>query len=956
MEKELDMKLEKNVNFFSLKWSALLLLSLVLLVINTFFYQYHKNTLSENFNSHREYVLEKNNTQIQSLITQSSIYLQQVAELIPSLHNMQTNFDEGNNEQLIHVFDEHWSRFQIQTEIHSVGFIDNSGKIIQFWGNHTLVQSDVTSEFRNTLNMNIDKNEPSFKIFCFTICKQYAFIPVMANGKRWGSISVGRSLAEPIMSFSKTSSVDIGILTKSKPHKNDTKGIFNSLTIWQHDIIALSRYAITISILQAGERTFPTKQFDINKGKFDFSGRSYEVKIHELDNTGEIVVVYLEDITDALAVINTATRETLLTGIVGVILSEIVLLLVLWVPLSNLRRTADIIPKLATNAFRKIGSPINHKKPTKYFRDEIDIVDESIIDLFYKLEDLENNVEKNSTALSNKMSELTIERDFIKRLLNTAQVIIITQNKKGVIVLANKQAEIITGYSQNELVAKPFLSLISKEDTNLVVRSHLENVATGKLKQYENEAQMSCNYNKTRIITWLHSHIESNTKSDPVILSVGLDITERKSHEKKINWLAEHDSLTGLLNRRRFHETLDSTLKVATRYRHEVGLLFLDLDNFKHINDTLGHTTGDSLIKSVADCLNLILRESDFIARIGGDEFAIIVPITTVSHLVEVANKINKHLYSIQIPIVGIKHVTSASIGIAIFPEHGKDSADLLSNADLAMYQAKTQGKGCWHIFSKDDHAKERIEAQLYWHHKIVDALANDKFKLHYQPIVNILDGGISHYEVLIRMLDDKGEMILPTPFIEVAEKTGLIHDIDHFVLRQSIHKIAAEQTQLQPTVLGINLSAHSFSDPQLLPLLKDLLNSSKINPNNIVFEITETAALSDINAAAQLIQEIRDLGCRFALDDFGVGFSSFFYLKELPVDFIKIDGTFIQNLTDNRNDQIIVKAITDIAKEFGIQTIAEFVEDEKTLRMLETLNVNYAQGFHVGKPALAAA
>ena len=951
-------KHEKKPYFLSIKWRALLLVSLVLITINAFFYQYHKNALLSDFQSHREFVLQRNNAQIQGLLDQSAIYLQQIAELIPSLYGITSAFEEGNNNELINIFSSHWSELQIQTEIDSVGFIDNSGKVIHVWGDNRLVHSDNKLQLANIMKNNIEYEQPSFKIFCFSNCKQYAVIPIIANGKRWGAITVSRSLAEPIMSFTNSSSIDIGILSKTSVNGNNSSIIFNVLNHWKLNVIALSNYKKTISILNQAENVFSLQELFSSGGKFEYSGNHYEIQTHALDESGNAIVVYVENISTPLAVISSATQDTLLTGILGVLFSELALLLILWIPLSNLRRTSEIIPLLATSDFKKARHAVISEKYSSNIKDETDILDESIINLSYQLETLEGNVEKNSTALAKKMDELTIERDFIKRLLNTAQVMIITQNKQGNIVLVNKQTEITTGFSKNDFIGKPYSSLLSETDIqeNPSIEISLNDIASGKKRTFKNEARILCKNNSPRDVTWLHSHIENQAKDDPVILSVGLDITDRKSHEKKINWLADHDPLTGLLNRRRFNDTLHKSLQLANRYHHQVGLLFLDLDNFKHINDTLGHQTGDSLIKSVADCLNIILRESDFIGRIGGDEFAIILPMTNIAHLIDVANKINKHLHSLRIPVISINHHTSASIGIAMYPEHASNSMDLLTNADLAMYQAKFHGKGCWHVFSKNDNAKERIEAQLFWHHKIVDALAHDKFELHFQPIMRVDNNRISHYEVLIRMRDEEDKIILPTPFIEVAEKTGLIHDIDHFVLRKSIERIAEEPNSSHTSVLAVNLSAHSFADPQLLPLLKDLLSSSNIDPSTIVFEITETAALSDITAAAQLIHDIRSLGCRFALDDFGVGFSSFYYLKELPVDFVKIDGTFIQHLPDNKNDQIIVKAITDIAREFGIQTIAEYVEDEQTLFLLKKLNVDFAQGYHVGRPSLQAA
>jgi len=946
---------EKNDYFLSLKWSALLLLSLVLIVITLFFYQYHKDALMKGFESKRVFVLERNTTQVQGLINQLSVDLQETAELIPDLDGMETFLNTNDNNGLINALDTHWETLQAKTEIDSVGLISVRGEVLKIWRNDRLVSSGNVDEQTHLMLNHLKQDVPTFQLSCFDGCTQYASIPIFADGQRWGSITVSRSIIEPILNFAHEVKIDIGILSTPSDEQTNEKNEFKQ---WRLNVLGLSNNPKTLATLKHAETELSRQALLSTGGNFQYDNKTVEINTQTLNSNGTAMIIYIADISEPLALIERAMLETLVIGIFAVLLSELALLLILWIPLSKLIKTSDVIPLLATSDFKVAREAVASVKKHKNIKNEVDVLGESIIDLSHQLETLEENEEKNANALANKMAELTVERDFITRLLDTAPVMIITQNNLGNIILVNKQVEIITGHSSDYFVGHSFLSLFSDTKSGLEpqIQTNLLDVASGKIRQFKNETCIDCRNKKPRDVTWLHSHIDNQSAEDAVILSIGLDVTERKSHEKKISWLADHDPLTGLINRRRFNETLHKSLQIASRYKHQVGLLFLDLDDFKDINDTLGHQTGDSLLQAVAECLKQIMRESDYIGRIGGDEFALILPMTSTSHLVEVASKINKHLYSLRIPVIGINHRTNASIGIAMYPEHGENLTDLIANADLAMYQAKFRGKGRWHVFSEQDNAKEKVEEQLYWHHKIIDAFASDRFELHYQPIMNINSHDISHFEVLIRMREENGKIILPAPFIDIAEKTGLIHDIDHFVLRQSIQKIFNDHKMRHNTMLAVNLSAQSFSDPKLLPLLQAELKSSGIDPKTIVFEITEAAALSDISAARQLISAIRKLGCRFALDDFGVGFYSFYYLKELPVDFIKIDGSFIQHLLSSKNDQIVVKAITDIAREFNIQTIAEYVEDEGTLLLLQKLNVDYAQGYHIGRPKLQAA
>ena len=947
-------QLQDKTFFFSIKWSALIFLSFVLIIINTYFYHYHKTGLESGFKADRDLALQRNNVQLDGLLGQSANYIQQIAEIIPSLYGIQDLLDEGSTQAVYDIFENKWAALQIQTNIDTVGFYNIEGQALKMWGDTGLLESSFAPQIKKLLSNKQNYERPIIKIFCDRTCRQYAFVPVFSQNKQWGIAVVGRSLVESIINFSRTSNVDIGILSTQDFEQVDE--LSQGIVEWKSKVMAFSNYGNTFSTLQKISKNVSIDEISKFGVIQAVGGEIFEIKSRLLNESSDVHVVFLENITEPIAVINKAMNETLWTGIFGVLLSELAILLILWPSLSNLKRTLDVIPLLAVSAFERARGELSKSKKSRFFKDEVNFLDDSIIDLSMQLEGLEINVAERSRALSNKMDELTVERDFVKRLLDTAQVIIVTHNENGKILLVSQQVENVIGYMPDELVGTSFSRLLCGDNDQALFRYNLNKVSTGSLSQYRNEVSIKRKNGKNCTIEWLHSHLESSNNHGATVLSVGLDVSERKAYEDEIGWLADHDSLTGLYNRRRFNSILKRTLSIASRYNQDAGLLFLDLDNFKQINDTLGHQTGDLLIKSVSDCLKLILRESDYIARLGGDEFAIILPNITVNDAIDVANKINKHLMSLRLPIMDSNHRTCASIGIAMYPEHAISANDLLSNADLAMYQAKSRGRGCWHLFSKEDNVKERMETQLHWRHKIVDALAHDKFELHYQPILNISDNDVSHYEALVRIREDNGDLVLPAPFISVAEKTGLIHDIDHMVLRKAITELQRQAENGNEMVMTINLSAHSFSDPQLLPLLDRLLSLSNVNPSNIIFEITETAALSDLVGAANLIHKIHDFGCRFALDDFGVGFSSFYYLKELPVDFVKIDGSFIHDLPANRNDQILVKAMAEIAREFGKKTIAEFVQDDETLRLLRSYNIDYAQGYHVGRPALLAA
>ena len=286
-----------------------------------------------------------------------------------------------------------------------------------------------------------------------------------------------------------------------------------------------------------------------------------------------------------------------------------------------------------------------------------------------------------------------------------------------------------------------------------------------------------------------------------------------------------------------------------------------------------------------------------------------------------------------------------------MFPEYGDNANDVFACADLAMYQAKARGRGCWHIYSSTEKIRERLNERLYWKGVLEKALEIDQFELYFQPIVDVGSGDCRHFEALLRYIDEDGIITAPGLFIEIAESCGLIHAIDRMVITKAIRQLAWLQKQGRDIHFSVNLSAHAFSDPGLFELLRNLIDESGLEPSRLILEVTETAAIADFTVAHAYITSIKALGCRFALDDFGVGFSSFYSLKKLPVDYVKIDGSFIKGLHSNPDDQVLVRSLSQAAHGFGKKTIAEFVENEQTLEILRQYNVDYAQGYLIGKP-----
>jgi diguanylate cyclase (GGDEF)-like protein/PAS domain S-box-containing protein len=432
------------------------------------------------------------------------------------------------------------------------------------------------------------------------------------------------------------------------------------------------------------------------------------------------------------------------------------------------------------------------------------------------------------------------------------------------------------------------------------------------------------------------------------------DITQRRSYERQLQYMADHDPLTGLLNRRSFERELAGHVARVERYGPSGSVLMLDLDNFKYFNDTQGHSAGDQLIARMAQSLRARLRDSDVLARLGGDEFAVLLPRADELETEVVAEALLEIVRDETMPTIAGDHKRlTVSIGIARFDDGAGLTADeMMVNADLAMYDAKEGGANRWARYRTEQHARPKIESQMKWAAQIQDAIANDGFELLAQPIVALGGNGPAQYELLLRMRDGDHAAISPGSFLYVAERLGLVREIDRWVTSQAIDMLAEHRAAGRDLRLEVNLSGHTLGDEVLLELIERRLEETGVPPDRLVFEVTETAAVTHIGRAASFAERLSDLGCKFALDDFGAGFGSFYYLKHLPFDYLKIDGEFVRNCVSHETDRILIAAVVQIARDMGKRTIAEFVTDQETADCVARLGVDYGQGFHLGRPA----
>lgn len=534
---------------------------------------------------------------------------------------------------------------------------------------------------------------------------------------------------------------------------------------------------------------------------------------------------------------------------------------------------------------------------------------------------------------------------------------VISTDIHGRIEFINNAAEQLLGYTLNEVYGKEFSQifvLVDENDPSSVkkpVEYCLSNPVTGNISEtamllHHNGKPISINTNAASI------HNSSNQLTGVVL--VLRDISKERKLVRKIAHQATHDELTGLTNRRGFETHLQYAIDNRRSDTIKYSFCYIDLDEFKVVNDTCGHIAGDELLKLISSKIKRHIRKDDVLARLGGDEFGILLTNCDIKVAEKIAHNIREEVKKTQFVWESKLFTVGASIGLVFIDKHTESITDVLSTADSACYIAKEKGRDTVHIYTPDDEAVAEHIGLMQWPTRIRSALQEQNFVLYKQLIAPTIPGEIRPItEFLIRLKSDDGDIIPPMAFIPAAERYNLMHDIDCWVIKHAINEI--EALAVSDMIYSINLSGQSLGKANLYEYIAGNITQTGVNPNQLCFEITETAAITNQESALTLITQLKKLGCLFALDDFGTGLSSFSYLKSLPVDILKIDGVFIRNMVADKIDQSLVKTINHIGHELNLKTIAEWVETEESKTLLTDMGVDYLQGYYVEEPVIAS-
>lgn len=538
----------------------------------------------------------------------------------------------------------------------------------------------------------------------------------------------------------------------------------------------------------------------------------------------------------------------------------------------------------------------------------------------------------------------------LSRAVESSPNPILITDANGTIEYVNKRCEKLSGYSAAEMHGQR----LETYKSNKMPSAFFDEIwhQTALEGQWSGEIE---NYRKDGSYYWVKLYLAAvydEQKNINHYVAIYEDITESRKLAKKLSFQATHDTLTGLINRSEFERRLSILVNDAQQIGTEHALCFLDLDQFKVINDTCGHIAGDELLRQLGGMLGGSTRKSDTLARLGGDEFAILVEDCELEKAEFIANEIKELVSQFQFIWESQVFTVGVSIGVTTITSTTRNRTEALKQADSACYAAKNSGRNRVYVYQEQDQQLTAQKGEFKWVNEIKEALSENRFELYAQPIVSTETNGLEMYEILVRLRNKAGQLFPPGAFLSSAERYNLSERIDKWVVSHVFEWLEEHHDSLPHLkYLAINLSGTSIGDEGMLAFIKTKLSAASFNQEMIKFEITETAAIANLKQAHHFINSVLALGCQFSLDDFGSGLSSFAYLKNLPVQSIKIDGMFVKDMNVDPLDYEMVKSINDIGHVMGLETIAEFVESEEIWQKLKAIGVNYGQGYHLGKP-----
>ncbi len=928
--------------YISLKWKSVVFVSIVLMAVTVVWVWMGVVRQMDTFYKTLEDSHQAETRFLQELVDDTVLKLTQFAQLIAAKEVVREYLADPDKRAAFHTtLEQEWLSYNINLGLDFLAVYNADASLLGELRSAELKNdSAFVEKFRIELQSSLASGEPRDFLYCRQSCFMVVLEPFIDSSGRMGLVALAQNLSDMVRLYYEFTGSDLGVLIEGdSPHDLTFHGRY--LKNWDVYAWAVSDFSHVFPILKTYSASFPVEgeaQEIYQQGGHTFYLR--QLQHPRFQSLGrEAYFLSINDVSSAYRDLNSGVRQGVWAGLMSLLIVEVVMLLLIHKPMKRLVRLTNALHLLPEQKFGDVLSqvPLNEL----LVEDELRELEKSTVYVARELDMLHKELDLKSDFLKGQIYALTRSRAFLTRLFDNAQIFIVTHSFEHRIRSGNRKFE-----SLYDTQPENFRDLIVRENERLEFERSLAELSHHIIDSFQQEVAILDRHGTSLIITWNHALVEDE-EGEEIVLSVGMDQTQQKKAENDLRWMANHDGLTGLGNRRSFNTAFDELLREG----RSGALVFIDVNRFKQINDIYGHHAGDEVLIDIAQQLRKQTRLSDVISRFAGDEFTVLLADVDAETLPALLSKLAAQLSGQIRTNVGQMVNYSVSIGAALFPDHGHDSQSLVMCADIAMYNAKSKGLGFWHVF---DAADERV-VQIRQDHTLLltirHALKNEAFSLVYQPITEIGSSHITHYEVLLRMQDEKGNTISPGLFIPLAEKTGEIRQIDEWVLDRACRALKGVGTIDEGVGFSINISAPTLQADDFCDLVMASIRRHGVDPSRIIIELTETAYIENFQQVLNNLRQIVSLGVQVALDDFGVGFSSFNYLKMLPLNYVKLDGSYIRGLVRNRDDQVFVRSMAAMIDAFGMKTIAEFVEDQATMELLSTLGVTHGQGNFIGLP-----
>ncbi|MBD2858560.1 GGDEF domain-containing protein [Spongiibacter sp. KMU-158] len=825
---------------------------------------------------------------------------------------------------------------RIFSNVDSFALLTLDGKInnsIQY-SNSTL--EPATQTLRWAATRIAETVQPVSNVSCNKQCMQSVFSPVADTDSL---ININRDMGELLREFQAITGAELLLFSEPSPTAEHYRFYTNPLNRQlQKHYADLSNYVASI--------------VEANKGATDWAASSenlalplgeqyFQVSIFPLNTAQGLHGVLIAD-TSELHHHSAQTFKYLLFGVaLQIIVTLGILFYVLRPPLQRVEALTNILKLLPQREHEQAAKALFELKRKTLFQDEVDDLRDTMSLVNQSLQTLDSMLEKNRTTLRNKVSDLSAANQFTDTLLNNSPLVIIVHDAKGFIHKINALGQRLTGIGELDGSVN-INNYLPQSSTGWKLAKELTPLLLGETQQMQTETPLLGVDQTFRTHLWVHS--QTQFSGQDMFLSVGMDISERVEAQESINWLGQHDRITGLLNRNTFIERAADYIQ---RHQHiqKLQLLMLDIDDFAAFNDNHGFEKGDRLLGIISEQLSNILPLGTLISRTGAGEFLALI------HDPDIEDELLSSLTQLQLPnnnetircnLTGVIDEYKADIGLI---------EEWLSNLTSIMSWAKLKNRGKLYRINDEDQGSDHRKQRYQIRDELLKALEDNRLILFFQPIYDIGKQRVSHCECLVRMRDEHGQYVPPNKFLPVAAEFGMLPQIDFAILEMAMIQLRAWQEQGIKTGISINLTAPTMEQSDFQDRLLSLIQQTQVNPEKLIFEIVETDTIENLNAAKKLLQVFKDIGAKIAFDDFGVGFTSFEYVRELPVDFIKIDQSFVRFIQDREEDQKLVKSIVEMSHSLGKKVIAEGVENREAMMILSDLGVEYLQGYYLSRP-----